>query len=462
MIPLLLTAIGAYLIGDSQRASQTFAEGGEVKLLAPNGKPSNLTPEQYRLVREPSFKAWFGDWENDAANASKVVDENGEPLVVYHGSKSAFTVFNNQKSGQSSTAAKVGFWFTPQKSFAENFAGDIWYGEEENPITYDVFLSLKNPKIYISDDDNSKKIAIIGKSIKEIENQIKEIRLKWRGDFQNTQILGLSERKMINESNIDYYSNKTKEGKEAIKDGADIFVLNQDLNELNESYYSLIYSDSYEKFKSDIYKMEGKSPYDANIGGLGMSLNDSKATIQKYVDLLKSENHDGIVILQTEYDKRNAGGLNDQYVAFESAQIKLADGTNTAFDGSNPDIRYQEGGEVQKLINEGIVELKFHETTPEHAKEYGIKAANPIYVETLFVSENSRLKGIGKQVLLYLEDYAKKNGNDVIFGHINNKAKFTRDNRATTFCDVDIIRYWLHDNGYAVNDDNNDFHKLLT
>lgn len=35
------------------------------KLLAPNGKPSNLTPEQYRLVRTKAFKDWFGDWEND-------------------------------------------------------------------------------------------------------------------------------------------------------------------------------------------------------------------------------------------------------------------------------------------------------------------------------------------------------------------------------------------------------------
>lgn len=63
--------------------------------LAPNGKPSNLTPEQYKLVRTKAFKDWFGDWENDSANASKIVDENGEPLVVYHGSKSneEFNVF---------------------------------------------------------------------------------------------------------------------------------------------------------------------------------------------------------------------------------------------------------------------------------------------------------------------------------------------------------------------------------
>lgn len=55
--------------------------------LAPNGKPSNLNDEQYRIVRTPEFKKWFGDWENDpdGETTSKAVDENGEPLVLYHG-----------------------------------------------------------------------------------------------------------------------------------------------------------------------------------------------------------------------------------------------------------------------------------------------------------------------------------------------------------------------------------------
>lgn len=54
------------------------------RLLAPNGKVSNLNERQYVQVRTKAFKNWFGDWENDPTNASKVVDENGEPLVVYH------------------------------------------------------------------------------------------------------------------------------------------------------------------------------------------------------------------------------------------------------------------------------------------------------------------------------------------------------------------------------------------
>ena len=45
-----------------------------------------LTYRQWVQVRTPAFKAWFGDWENDPDNASKVVNpETGEPLVVYHG-----------------------------------------------------------------------------------------------------------------------------------------------------------------------------------------------------------------------------------------------------------------------------------------------------------------------------------------------------------------------------------------
>ena len=64
------------------------------RLLAPNGKPSNLTERQYAQVRTKEFKDWFGDWETYPKNASKVVDENGEPMVVYHGTKSEFNTFN--------------------------------------------------------------------------------------------------------------------------------------------------------------------------------------------------------------------------------------------------------------------------------------------------------------------------------------------------------------------------------
>ena len=70
-----------------------------MELLAPNGQQSNLTAEQYELVRTPAFKAWFGDWENNPENSSKVVDKNGEPLPQSHFTDSRFTKFKTKESG---------------------------------------------------------------------------------------------------------------------------------------------------------------------------------------------------------------------------------------------------------------------------------------------------------------------------------------------------------------------------
>ena len=74
-------------------------EGTEQWMKAPNGEPTNLTEDQWLAVRTPAFKAWFGDWENDPKNASKVVDENGEPLVVYHATREVFDTFKPSESG---------------------------------------------------------------------------------------------------------------------------------------------------------------------------------------------------------------------------------------------------------------------------------------------------------------------------------------------------------------------------
>lgn len=65
-------------------------EGTDQWMKAPNGEPTKLNERQWLQVRTPLFKEWFGDFENDPANASKVVDKNGEPLIVYHGTKERF------------------------------------------------------------------------------------------------------------------------------------------------------------------------------------------------------------------------------------------------------------------------------------------------------------------------------------------------------------------------------------
>lgn len=123
---------------------------------------------------------------------------------------------------------------------------------------------------------------------------------------------------------------------------------------------------------------------------------------------------------------------------------------------------YESGGEIEVLINQGIIDLLFYETTPMHAKEYGLIAENPLYVQRLCVSENQRLKGIGKRVLEYIDNYAFENGNDVIFGHIEENASFTKDSRQSNLCDVDMIKKLLNSKGYETIIGNNDFYKVIT
>lgn len=68
-------------------------QGTSQWMTAPNGAKTHLSEQQWLQVRTSEFKKWFGDWENDASNASQVLDENGEPKVVYHGTATAFNEF---------------------------------------------------------------------------------------------------------------------------------------------------------------------------------------------------------------------------------------------------------------------------------------------------------------------------------------------------------------------------------
>ena len=119
---------------------------------------------------------------------------------------------------------------------------------------------------------------------------------------------------------------------------------------------------------------------------------------------------------------------------------------------------------VETLIKKGIVKLEMYRSVTEHTNEYGIEAVNPLFIKHLSIKESHRLKGIGNKVIKYLDDYAEKNEHDVIFGHITQKAEFTKDNRTgyfTEFTDIDWIKHWLFRKGYAIQTHNNDFHKVM-
>jgi hypothetical protein len=123
-----------------------------MELLAPNGQPSKLTPEQYRLVRTSAFKKWFGDWENfdyqknKELKCSEIIDFRdysdlekeftNEPLVLYHASNNEFNVFDIEKSDYREKG-----WFGKGFYFGESEEKVRQYGKIIKPY----FLKLSNP-----------------------------------------------------------------------------------------------------------------------------------------------------------------------------------------------------------------------------------------------------------------------------------------------------------------------------
>lgn len=114
---------------------------------APNGNPTNLNEKQWVQVRTKAFKEWFGDWENNPEDASKVIDENGEPRVVYHGTYADFNAFDESHLGDVTNlnatnedwakTSHIGFWFNNNK---------IGFYTKHKPV----FLNVRNPLEFAS------------------------------------------------------------------------------------------------------------------------------------------------------------------------------------------------------------------------------------------------------------------------------------------------------------------------
>lgn len=83
-----------------------------------------------------NFWAWFGD--------SKVVDDKGRPLVVYHGTSSEFDTFDIDQSGKNTGTAIYGkgFYFTTNKDVATK-----WGQKRGEPIVMSAYVKLENPNM---------------------------------------------------------------------------------------------------------------------------------------------------------------------------------------------------------------------------------------------------------------------------------------------------------------------------
>ena len=111
------------------RAEDALARGEPVQV-------ADLIPEMTPAMREANLRAYMAD--------SKVVDAEGRPIVMYHGTARDFDAFESGAIGASNDAGKIGagFYLTESTGWADGYAGK---GDGANVMP--VYVSLRNPLV---------------------------------------------------------------------------------------------------------------------------------------------------------------------------------------------------------------------------------------------------------------------------------------------------------------------------
>lgn len=190
-------------IDDVLKASDIVYEDGGIRL-KDKSEETTIGQEMYQLpaeaynkqgkadVNSEAFKWWFGD--------SKVADENGQPLVVYHGTHNEFSIFDKGKlkSNSGRNALGDGFYFTSDEKRAERYAYGFTgkgRGIGQNNVMA-VYLNIRNPAYSAKEFDPDIHDGIIDTSPRTGEktylvvnpNQIKSVYNRGTFDPSNDNI----------------------------------------------------------------------------------------------------------------------------------------------------------------------------------------------------------------------------------------------------------------------------------
>lgn len=297
---------------------------------APNGQPTNLTERQWVQVRTPAFKEWFGDWENDPENASKMIDTNGEPIVFYHGSDSDFDTFERSYIGTAHDSGffGAGFYFAFHNfdSYHHNRDEASYYG----PVVKSFFLNIRNP-FDVRETIYGRGGSLFKSDVKAMLNVMKNFpEVDWGspsiwkdGELQNytkEEMISLIESKWdFAEKHSRIIELESEQGKE--------YVLH--IEKENPSYEGDVFSGPYETTREEVEK-EKELTIDRYVKE-ELGLYDVPYSIRSYMegtnftDVIKQRGFDGIV-------QSMAG---DEAVVFNPNQIKSATGNVGTFDNDN-------------------------------------------------------------------------------------------------------------------------------
>lgn len=127
------------------------------------GQEGGQTYDQSGILKteSPEFKSWFGD--------SKVVDADGAPLVVYHGTGTVIEEFNPELTGKGNDQIGSGFYFTTDDSEARSYQTSVTQnagpeakklGGSDAPNIVNAYLSIENPLIIEGSNLNDSDVSL--------------------------------------------------------------------------------------------------------------------------------------------------------------------------------------------------------------------------------------------------------------------------------------------------------------
>lgn len=251
------------------------------------------------VTQSQQFKRWFGDWQNKPETASKVVNADGTPKVVYHQTGNDFTIFDVRKNGAGTRDNE-----TPFGIFLKSSSRDIGLNGKKQMALY---ANIRNP-LYARDR------ADLTRQLRELSPEYDAIRQEHAA-----------------------FDKKYKQKFEDAKKNFVNFLTEWKKNHPGESSRSLYGTPEFERVfdAEDSVVEEWTSKADAL----------SVRAKEVLTDAIKQAGFDGVVLAN---DAGSWGRSTDAYIALSENQVKSATDNVGTFDRDNPDIRYSVAEDAQE------------------------------------------------------------------------------------------------------------------
>lgn len=243
------------------------------------------------VTQSQQFKRWFGDWQNQPEKASKVVNADGTPKVVYHQTDGEFTVFDTRKQGAGTRDSE-----TPFGIFMKSSDRDIGLRGKKQMALY---ANIRNPLIAQNRADLKQQLRTMSTDYAALTQQHEELDQEYRKKFQNA-----------NENFKTYILDWRK--KHPGTDSRELYGTAEFERLFNEE---------------DRVSEEWTEKADE------ISLQEKNAL----TDALRSAGYDGVHLLN---DAGSFGRSTDAWIALNQNQVKSATDNVGTFEKNNPDIRF--------------------------------------------------------------------------------------------------------------------------